>query len=74
MEFLAFVHNTASYEDPTPDPELTLGYIDTNTGIGLNVRRGPSLDNCIETAVPDGTYLYQSASLETGFLQLDFSH
>jgi hypothetical protein len=23
----------------------------------LNVRRGPGLDNCIETAVPDGTYL-----------------
>ncbi|MGC8711183.1 MAG: hypothetical protein ACP5RH_02220, partial [Leptodesmis sp.] len=33
------------------------GYVATRSGIGLNIRRGPGLDNCIETAVPDGTYL-----------------
>jgi uncharacterized protein YraI len=33
------------------------GYVETRSGIGLNIRRGPGLDNCIETAVPDGTYL-----------------
>lgn len=33
------------------------GYVETRSGIGLNIRSGPGLENCIEDAVPDGTYL-----------------
>jgi uncharacterized protein YraI len=33
------------------------GYVETNTGIGLNIRSGPGLEYYIEDAVPDGTYL-----------------
>lgn len=33
------------------------GYVQTRSGIGLNIRSGPGLNNGIETAVSDGTYL-----------------
>lgn len=36
MEFLAFVHNAASYEDVTPDPELTIDIkMPSSTGVAL---------------------------------------
>lgn len=33
------------------------GYVDTYSGIGLNIRSGPGLDYYVEDAVSDGTYL-----------------
>ncbi len=36
MEFLAFVHNAASYENLTPDPEVTLNIkVPGTTGVAL---------------------------------------
>lgn len=36
-----------------------IGYVATNSGIGLNIRRGPGLNYRILSAVPDGFYLDQ---------------
>jgi hypothetical protein len=36
-----------------------MGYVVTNTGIGLNIRRGPSTYTSIIGGAPDGAYLYQ---------------
>jgi uncharacterized protein YraI len=36
-----------------------IGYVVTNSGIGLNIRRGPGLNYRIMGAVPDGFYLDQ---------------
>lgn len=33
------------------------GYVETRSGIGLNIRSGPGLHHYVEDAVPDGTYL-----------------
>lgn len=33
------------------------GYVDTYSGIGLNIRSGPGLGYSVRDAVPDGTYL-----------------
>lgn len=33
------------------------GYVDTYSGIGLNIRSGPGLGYAVEGAVPDGTFL-----------------
>ena len=36
-----------------------VGYVTTNTGIGLNIRGGPGLDYRVWTAAPDGAFLDQ---------------
>lgn len=36
-----------------------MGYVSTNSGIGLNIRTGPGLGYYIVGAAPDGAYLYQ---------------
>ncbi|MGQ9873459.1 hypothetical protein [Leptodesmis sp.] len=69
MEFLAFVQNAASYEDPTPDPELTLEIkIPGSTGVALAgvalavaaVSASPSKAVAATSAIAQGSLEQQS--------------